>query len=71
MKIRLIACIDFEADSIREAYSQFSQAMKRSELSWESSDEFYVDGEEGDPADLQEAIEDVVSARYAPRARST
>jgi len=68
MKIRLIALVDFEADSLKDAYRQLGQAMQSTGLSWETSDEFYVDGEEGEPDALQRAIEDDLRDRV--RARS-
>jgi len=53
---RLIICIDLDTDNVEEAYNEVRNAMDKSPLEWESSDEWYdVDGEEGDPEELQHA----------------
>lgn len=55
---RLIVCFDIEADDLKEAYAKLEQRLNKSELAWETSDEWYSAAREeaGDPEVLQKAI---------------
>lgn len=52
--IRFVICVDVEEDNPTRAYGVMYEAMKKSELEWESTDEWFdSDGELGDPDSLQ------------------
>ena len=62
-RYRLIVCIDIEAESLKEAYLAMRDNMIIGDApscrGWETSDEWYGpggDGEAGDPEELQKAI---------------
>lgn len=65
MTYRLIVCFDIEADSLKDAYEHLEQKMNKTELAWETSDEWYGSDEEdpGDPQVLQSAITSYFMAR--------
>lgn len=53
MNVRFVICVDIEdAKSLEEAYRQLHTKLSRTQLGWESADEFYVDGDQGDVAEL-------------------
>jgi len=59
MTYRFVVCLDVEADSLEEAYSELYTSMgkvDRSSFQWESTDEaFDPDGNPVTPEEVQEA----------------
>ena len=56
--IRLIACVDFETDDLKDAYRQLRARMNMDpRIGWETSDEWYRGGGLSGPrTELQAAI---------------
>jgi len=55
--IRFVICVDIEEDDTTKAYGEMYEAMRKSGLDWESTDEWFPpeEGEPGDPDELQAA----------------
>lgn len=68
MSFRMVVCVDLDADDLPGAYKKLRRMMifgvsGGAFAGWESTDEWYgKDGEAGDPAELQSAIESVLDA---------
>src|SRR5215831_14773278 len=64
---RLIVSIDIYAESLDAAYRKMRDTIHADlvDLGYETSDEYYIDGELGAPDDLQAAIERVFDAEDA------
>lgn len=61
---RLIVLVDIAADTLDQAYCKLREAIHADlvDVGYETSDEFYVDGELGKPDELQEAAMQVFNA---------
>ena len=64
MIVRFVVCIDIEAESLEAAYHTMRDDIfnKGNAYGYETSDEFYMEDEKGDPATLQAAIEKVLDS---------
>jgi len=61
MDVRLVVCIDFEdVNSLEEAYRKWRDIIHPTGLPYETSDEFYIDGELGNPKELDEVCVRVI-----------
>lgn len=65
--IRLVVCIDFDVDTVEEAYRSLDEGLRdvrfKHGLGWETSDEaFWDDGNEIDPKYLNKKILEVIKA---------
>ncbi len=59
MNIRLIVNFDIKAESLEDAYMKLMARLMPAvdlDIILETSDEFYIEGEQGDPEDLTNAI---------------
>ena len=69
MSTRIVICVDLVPDRLEGAYYDLFQAMAKSGLDWESSDEWYqCDGERVSDDDAQAARE-AVYGRLHPESR--
>lgn len=55
MSIRFVVLVDIDVDSVFDAYPRLYEALNTTRLEWESSDEWYLEGEQGDVETLQDA----------------
>jgi len=53
MEVRFMVAIDYSADSLEDAYTQLRKQLPQ-DCSYETDDEFFIDGEHGDPDELQQ-----------------
>ena len=69
MSVRIVICVDLVPDRLEGAYYDLYQAMTKSGLEWESSDEWYNAAGDRVPADDAQAARMTAYGRINPESR--